>query len=150
MKALKDLKRVQLSKNLWLHEYIDEKLYREYEAKNQLYKLVWRLDSRLIIADQLLRDKFGSITINNWMYDGDRNWSGLRTPESPYYSENSQHSFGRASDKLFKVDASVVIKYIQDNYESIFKALGIGGLEIRATWVHWDLRNSDTLVTFIP
>lgn len=129
------MNRIQLSKNLWLDEYIPEELYKSLIHRPHI--LIGLLDERLIIADQKLRDVFGAVTINNWMTGGERNWSGLRTPDSPYYSANSQHSFGRASDKLFhNATAEDVRKYIKITYTT----LGITCIEEDVSWVHSDCR----------
>ena len=126
---------IKLTKNLSLHEYIPETLYREYEGREHI--LIGLLDKRLVTADQLLRDRFGPVTINNWWWGGRRTWSGLRTQDSPYFSPTSQHSFGRASDKLFaKVTAEEVLEDIRPNHERY----GITGIEEGVSWVHSDVR----------
>lgn len=145
------MKTIKLSKNFFLHEYIDQQTYADYEGIGKLHHLVWRLDSRLIALDQLLRDRHGAITINNWHEGGEREWSGLRTLGSTYYSPNSQHSFGRGSDKIFHdKEAKEVIQDIRDNYNNIYKQTGLRGLEVRASWVHTDVRNSSELIIFEP
>lgn len=139
-------KRVQLTKNLWLDEYIPKGLYLQWEQKPHI--LIGLLDRRLIQADQLLRDKFGPIIINNWWNDGDRNWSGIRTPISPYYSYTSQHPWGRASDKIFNyVSAQEVREYIKGTY----RELGIMCIEENVSWIHSDVRwtrNDELLIVY--
>jgi len=129
------MKRIALTKNLWLDEYIPENLYKRLQKKPHI--LIGLLDRRLIMADQMLRDQFGPVTINNWWDNGERNWSGIRTVESPYYSETSQHTWGRASDKIFK-DATEqeVREYIKGMYEE----LGITCIEENVSWIHSDTR----------
>ena len=127
--------RIQLTSNLFLDEYIPKELYLKYEKKP--HRLIAMLDSRMIKGDQLLRDKFGSVTINNWWNKKNRNWSGIRTPDSSYYSFTSQHSWGRASDKLFKLaTAEEVRQYIKDNHIE----LGFTCIEDNVSWVHSDCR----------
>lgn len=127
--------RIRLTSNLFLDEYIPRELYLKYQSRPQI--LVGLLDKRLIMADQKLRDKFGSVTINNWWNDGPRQWSGIRTPESPEYSPTSQHTFGRASDKLFShAPAELVRAYIRENWLT----LGITCIEDEVSWVHSDVR----------
>jgi len=129
------MSRISLSKNLYLDEYIPEAMYRQFEKKPHI--LVGLIDRRLVEADQRLRDQFGAVTINSWWDGGTRNWSGLRTPDSPQFSRTSQHSFGRASDKIFKeASAEEVRKYIQDNWIE----LGIACIEEGVSWVHSDVR----------
>ena len=125
------MERVKLTDNLFLDEYIPKELY----LKTSPSILISLLDSRMIACDQKLRDAFGSVTINNWWTGGNRNWSGLRTPDCPNYSPTSQHSFGRASDKIFSAPADEVRQYIKNNW----RELGITRIEDNVSWVHSDV-----------
>ena len=106
------------------------------------------IDDRLLRLDDQLREKFGRIIINNWHTGGNREWSGLRTPESRYYSPTSQHTFGRASDKLF-IDSTTdtVRNYILKNADE-FPLLT--SLELDVSWLHSDVRNCDRIKTYRP
>jgi hypothetical protein len=131
------MNRISLTKNLFLDEYIPKSVYKKYI--NKPWILIGLIDNRLIKADQLLRDYFGEVTINNWFDGGIRNWSGLRTSDSPEFAPESQHTFGRASDKIFKnATAEEVREYIKNSY----KTLGITCIEDKVTWVHSDVRNT--------
>ncbi len=139
--------RIKISKNFFLDEYVPEHLYRRHEKKP--HRLLALIDQRLPAADQILRDRFGPTTINNWWHGGDRNWSGIRTIGSPYYSETSQHPYGRASDKIFKeAPAEEVRNFIEGNWQY----LGITAIEKGVSWVHSDVRwlmyNKDKLLIF--
>lgn len=141
------MKRIKLSRNLYLDEYIPRQLYEKYKGREHL--LINALDPRLIVADQALRDEFGPVIINNWWGGGDRNWSGLRTPGSPYFSQLSQHTFGRASDKIFtRHDANQVREYI----DTFWRELGISAIELGVSWVHSDVRYNiiGNLIKFNP
>ncbi len=142
------MSRIQLSKNFFLDEYIPQKLYNKYAHKP--YILTGLIDERLIKADQALRNIFGPININTWYNGGNRNWSGLRTPDSNYYSTTSQHTFGRASDKIFlKATAEEVREYIKNNWQK----LGITCIEENVSWVHSDIRyikNQKELLVVTP
>ena len=135
---------IRLTKNLSLHEYLPKELYLQYQGREHL--LLNLLDPRLVKADPLLRERFGSLTINNWWWGGDRNWSGIRIPNSPYYSLTSQHSHGRASDKVFKLATiEEVIHDVKKNY----KSYGITAIEEGVSWLHTDVRWSNNgLITF--
>lgn len=124
-----------------LQEYVPRHIF------NKWGETAWEfIDERLLRMDDLLREKFGPITINNWHVGGDREWSGLRTPGSPFYSPTSQHSFGRASDKLMRlVSAEEVRQYIL-SYPHEFPH--IGGIEIDTPWLHTDVRNHEGIKTF--
>jgi len=129
------MQRIKLSTNLNLDEYIPKELYLKFESTPNI--LIGLLDKRLITADQKLRDQFGPVTINNWWDGGDRNWSGIRTPETTLFSFTSQHAHGRASDKLFIVSADEVRQYLREHWCE----LGITCIEDNVNWVHSDVRN---------
>lgn len=111
----------------------------------------WQLlDDRLLRQLDLIRLRFGPTVINNWHRGGDRQWSGLRTNDSPYGSEYSQHRFGRAADCLF-LEAPVeevrqAILSEPDNPEFRF----IGSVELDTSWLHFDVRNCDRIMTYRP
>jgi tRNA(His) 5'-end guanylyltransferase len=129
------MKRISLTANLFLDEYIPKDMYLKYEKRPHI--LIGLIDRRLVMGDQQLRDYFGSVTINNWWNDGSRQWSGIRTPESPDYSPTSQHTFGRASDKLFThAAAETVRQYIREHYLNLL----ITCVEDGVSWVHSDVR----------
>jgi len=140
------MKRVKLTDNLFLDEYIPKDLYEKYAHKPHI--LIGLIDKRLVQADQMLRNEFGSVIINTWVSGGERNWSGIRTPDSPYYSATSQHPYGRASDKIFTVSAEEVREYIKMNW----RTLGITCIEDGVDWVHSDVRywNKDELLIVTP
>lgn len=138
--------RVKVSDNFYLDEYIPKSLYLKYEK--QPHKLMWLLDLKLINVDQYLRNRFGPMTINNWWNGGNRQWSGLRIPKSSYYSLTSQHSYGRASDKIpHNVSVDEIITHIKKS-ESILMPLGLRGVEMGVSWLHTDVRMNDTVIYF--
>jgi len=129
------IKRISITKNFYLDEYFDKNTYNRFIHKPHI--MIGLLDDRIVRSDQMLRDKFGVITINNWWSNGNREWSGLRFYGSPQYSATSQHSYGRASDKIFKdISADEVRKYIKQNW----KELGITCIEENVDWLHSDVR----------
>jgi len=104
------------------------------------------LDNRALLSIDAIRKRYGRMTCNNWKWGGDRQWSGLRTPDSPWFSPYSQHTFGRAFD-LIPSDVSVdEIREDIINKPSLFPL--IRGLELDVSWLHIDTRNSNTLKTF--
>ena len=129
------------------HFGIEELVPKEVFKKrgNKAWEL---LDESALMTIDKLRDKFGSMTINNWKWGGDRNWSGLRTSDSPYYSAFSQHSFGRAFDIIFKsVTTDEVRNYILDNPDEF---PFISGIEMGTSWLHIDTRNTNRIKKFYP
>ena len=131
------------SKYFKVHELVPKKMYEKYGEK------AWRyVDVRLIEMIDKLKEHFnlGTMTINNYFWNGDREWSGIRTPDSPNYSYGSQHSFANAFDIVFShYSAEEVRHYIIEN-RHLFPH--INGLELGVSWVHLDCRNEDNLVAF--
>ena len=124
-----------------IQELVSKKTYDERGEK------AWQLlDANMLIMIDNVRDIFGRMIINNWNISGNREWSGLRTPDSPFYSTYSQHSFGRAFD-MIPIDANVhnVRQYIIENPHR-FKH--IGGIENGVPWLHIDGRNYDGILQF--
>jgi hypothetical protein len=108
----------------------------------------WRLiDSGLVYTLNCLRHEFGPITINNWHIGGPREWSGLRTPDSPYYSPGSYHSCGQAADCLF---SNAEVSYVRLCILKLDKYPLIGGIELDVPWLHVDVRQrvGGKIVTF--
>ncbi len=111
------------------------------ELYNLLHEdLLWKLiDSELIETIDKLKEVFnkGSITINSYAWSGDRTQSGVRTKNSKYYRESSQHSIGKAIDCVFSAYTTEEVRdYILDNPEEFPL---IGGVEV-ADWLHIDVR----------
>lgn len=88
-----------------------------------------------------------AFTINNYTTGGPREWSGLRTPDSPFYERTSQHSFANAYDiQCPDVEPKELQAIVQKGYADY----EIGGLELAPTWTHIDWRfNLDNSLTVI-
>jgi len=126
-----------------IQELVPPSIYKIYG------EFAWHFfDDRALITLDRLQDRYGTTIINNWLWDGDRLWSGLRTPESPYYSPGSQHTFGRAFDCIFKeVSAEQVRKDLFDNPNDLtFKF--INAVEADVPWFHFDSRNCKRIKVF--
>jgi len=136
------------SKHFILQEFVPKELYEKYKDK------CWEfLDPDLIKVVDIIKEEFpeGTCTINNWKWGGDRNWSGIRTPNSPYYSYSSMHSWGKAVDMVFsKYSADEVRRFIIDNPKNYKEFECIKGIETDISWVHIDTRNRETRITFKP
>jgi len=128
-----------------IHELVPPDVFRQRQEK------AWELlDERLLIALDRLRDRYGSMTVNNYFWGRDREWSGLRTPDSPYFSPFSQHTFGRAADCLFANLAveDVRREILADPTDPAFEL--IGSIELGVSWLHFDVRNCDRIMTYYP
>ena len=112
----------------------------------ELYNLVdeevlWRMiPLELIHTMDYIKEKFklGTCTINSYAWGQDRNWSGLRLKNRPYYSETSQHTKFNALDMVF---TSYNSKDIRDDILAYPEEYPhIGGLEMGVSWLHFDIR----------
>ena len=131
------------SKHFKIHELVPKKMYRKYGDKSWRY-----VDVRLIETIDILKEHFnlGTMTINNYFWGGNREWSGIRTPDSQNYSYGSQHSYANAFDIVFSdYSAEEVRNYIIEN-KNVFKY--VKGMELDVSWVHLDCRNEDEMVLF--
>ena len=127
---------IMKSKKFKIQELVPLKLYETVHED-----LLWgMLDDRLLMVVDRIKDRFskGTMTINSWYWNGDRGWSGIRTKDSPYYSEGSQHSKGKAIDAIFsEYEVDEVRKYILSNLGEFPE---IGGVELGVNWLHVDVR----------
>lgn len=131
------------SKYFRLEELVPESLFKKYGEK------CWDfLDPRLLESIDTIKERFpkGTITINNWLWNGNRNWSGIRTEDSPYYSFSSMHSWGKAVDMIFKSYTPDEVR--QDIIDNPELYPHIKGLEMNISWVHIDVRSRTELLKF--
>ena len=113
------------------------------------------LDDRAIITLDALRERYGPMIVNNWHMVNkpswalkERQWAGLRTPQSPWGTQYSQHQHGRAFDVLFRDYLSKDVRGEILANPSIFPY--IGSLELGVSWFHFDVRNCDRIKTYTP
>lgn len=132
-------------KHFAIHELVPPDVY--HDRGERAWEL---LDPDMLRTLDMLRDRYGSMTVNNWFWGGDRKWSGLRTAGSPYFSPYSQHTFGRASDPIFKnitaEEVRVEIQAQKDNPTFRY----IKSIELGVSWLHFDVRNCNRLKTYRP
>lgn len=125
-------------KHFKVQEFVDKQTYNK-RGDNAISVIDWRM---LWTADAI-RDYFNKpLTINNWFNGGDREWSGIRYSNSPYYSQFSQHSYGRALDFLINgIDSVEIRKTIINNpNEEAFQYITTIEDYIGMEWVHIDCR----------
>ena len=131
------------SKYFKIHELVPKEMY---EAKGEsAWKYVPK--SHIKTLDKLKEHfNLGTMTINNYFWNGSREWSAGRTSDSKWYSKYSMHTYFQAYDIVFShYTAEEVRNYIIDNHNEFSD---IGGIELGVKWVHIDFRNVDELVLF--
>jgi hypothetical protein len=124
-----------------IEELVDRKTFNDRGEK------AWQLlDDRALFVLQLLRKRYGPITVNNWLWGGDRQWSGLRTKECNIGATYSQHRFGRAFDCLIKnATAEEVRKDMLDFWPRQMYNFPIT-MEDDVSWFHFDTRQQENPV----
>ncbi len=126
-----------------IHELVSESIFKKKG------EAAWRyIPPALTEAIDTIKENFpeGTATINNYFWNGDRKWSGWRTPDSPYYSPTSMHATMQAVDIVFsKYSAETVRQHIIEN-PTMYPT--IKGLELNITWLHIDIRNTDEVMLF--
>jgi|TARA_B110000858_G_C17645459_1_gene400182 hypothetical protein len=125
--------------NFIIQELVDPELYEMFKDNEDV---MWRMfDEEALRGLQWLRDRFGSATVNSWERGGDRKWSGMRTTKSPYYSQGSMHSCGKAFDIIFD-------NYTAEEVREELKLLGntphITRYEDDVSWTHMDTKPTNT------
>jgi len=121
------------------HELIPPDIYAKYGER-----AFFLMDDRVLRLQDAIREEFGPATVNDYHWGGSREWSGLRTPDSPWYSKLSQHSFGRSVDSIRKVITAEEIRdHIKTNPKRWLDAAGVESitLEDGTSWLHTDVRN---------
>jgi hypothetical protein len=134
------MKRVQISDNFYLDEFIDPIIYGKLGQRSLGF-----IDKRMIEAAEYIRNGMGSpLVINNWATGGQYRESGLRRYETRTGASMSQHKFGRAIDiKVKGYTPKQVHDFILKNERYLIQSQIITTLENHAftpTWTHLDCR----------
>jgi hypothetical protein len=123
--------------NFKIEELISKTMFNRYGEKCWMF-----FDSRLLWTIDKIREKYGSVIINNWLWGGTFEQRGFRESNA-IGAQNSQHKFGRAVDFHLK---SMNCKEMRDlikakpNNEEFQYITAIEDFE-NMNWVHIDVRN---------
>lgn len=129
------------------HFVIQELVPKHVFAERGL-KAIELLDAGAVATLDQLRERFGRIVINDWMWGGKNQWRGLRTSACPIGAKYSQHHYGRAFDCIF-LDANVedVRAFILAHPEEF---PFITFIELDTPHLHFDTRNCRRITTWSP
>jgi hypothetical protein len=136
---------VYKAKHFAIHELVPAAVY---QARGER---AWELlDDRLIVTLDRMRDRYGKIQMNNYVWGGEDQWRGLRTSDSPYYSPYSQHTFGRAADPMFQdiTNAQVRQDILDNPFFPCFEY--VTSVELDTPHLHFDTRNCTRVKTYTP
>lgn len=139
---------MKLTTNFQLEELVHPDIYdkvgdRAFDFLNPL----------LPLALQGLRDEFGSITVNDWVWGGNFVDSGLRLPHGTVGAKLSSHRFGAAADcKFAEADPAQLQHYIKSNAGEFPYITRMENADITKTWLHVEVgkRSSDFIIIFNP
>lgn len=118
---------------------------------NKRGEKAWQLlNPLMLITLDRLRDRYGKCRMNNYFWKGGDQWRGLRTPDSKYYSETSQHSLGNAADPIFTNTSSEQIRTDMLEHPNWECFEFITSIEEGVSWFHFDCRNVAPVLRFKP
>jgi len=138
-------------KHFRIEELVPQWLFEEYKKKGQIYKLWLIFDKDVLYIADRLREDYGPMTCNNWLWGGNRTLSGFRPfDEKDTGASLSQHKFGRALDLIPKNIHPDEIRDDIINGRKVYMEK-IQCLEMNISWLHFDMRNNKgNIVTFDP
>ncbi len=136
------MKRVQVSENFYLDEFIPPDMYSERGAR-----AVSLIDIRIVLAAQFIRDTIGKpMVCNNWWNGGKFTQRGLRPSNSTVGARWSQHKYGRGLDfHIVGMKPQEIQSVILQNEEMFISRQWITRMEdVRdtPTWCHIDCANT--------
>ena len=124
---------IYVPKYLAAYEVVDELLYDE--LGDNVFKL---FDDNVLRGADWLRERYGTMTCNNWKQGGKFSWRGFRTYRSDVYSPTSMHSLGKALDLSFvRATAEEIRDDIKRN-----GAPFITRIEDDVSWLHIDTKGT--------
>lgn len=121
-------------KHLIIQEIVPRDLYDMFKDPAQLFAL---FDEQVLMGADWLRNRYGTMTCNNWHLGGEFKWSGFRTTESPYYSQGSMHSVGKALDLKF---SKISAEEIRADLRKLEYVPHITRIEDGVSWLHIDTK----------
>lgn len=149
-------------KYLSADELVDRATYNDCKNRGILEYIFWQFNPLVLITADLLRERFGAITVNNWNHGGSFQNRGLRNIDSGVGSKYSAHKRGAALDCNFADASAVEIREIMKKagcFKPGFKDrtdLGedecfrhIGRVEMTQSgkpisWFHFDIWNNQS------
>lgn len=140
------------------------------QVKDKPWKGWCMFDDRALITLDKLQEKYGTTTVNNYKWGGNRKYSGFRPHNcvicdkcsncwaynvqfndncpkcdsyefKPLGSKFSQHKFGRGFDLIFKHESAEKVREYVLSHSDEFPF--ITAIELGVSWFHFDTRNMD-------
>ena len=128
-----------------IQELVSEKTYLKYGPE----KSWWFTQVNMLRFIDMVKKRYSpkrAVYINTWLFGGDRNWSGNRTPDSDWYSPMSQHTFNNAYDMIFQsITAEEIRVDLKENWGKLCCQDFPITVEKEVSWVHCDGRQQDLM-----
>ena len=138
-------------KHFEIREVLPEDFYYANVSKYGAY--LWTMfDERILMAADMLRDRYGSMICNDWAWGGPINYRGWRPFDYGEGAPLSQHKFGRALDLVpLEVSAEEIREDMSRNNTVKFWGY-IKRVENDTAWLHIDCANTgrDEILFFNP
>jgi len=135
------MKRISVSDNFYLDEFIHPVIYKQFESAS-----IWYLNPQLVKLVQAIRETYGEpIYINTWATGGKLKNSGLRDYKNPLGKLNrSRHYYGLCAD-LHTKDIKKLQQHVADNaaYYFEFGLRVIEDFKYTKTWLHVSVENTE-------
>lgn len=134
---------MKISKNFYSEEFLPKELHKYINDKG--LNPMWYIDKDMVDFCEWLKEECNGakITINDWKWKGQYNYSGFRGPKD-IGAELSQHKFKDAID--IKVEGYTIAQLREimiANFMFLNKSFGISTIEKvekTPTWLHVDKR----------
>ena len=120
-----------------LEELVPPEVFERGEAAWEL------LDPRALRTLDLLRERFGSVVVNDWKTGGTYRDSGFRAASSTVGPALSQHRFGRAFDCKFRTTTPAAVHaHLLEHPADFPEITTLEAAAATPTWLHFDVRNN--------
>jgi len=122
-----------------IRELVPSSLHESAESVSELWLLFDKV--ALIILDYL-REDYGKMICNDWVWGGENHYRGFRPFSCDVGAALSQHKFGRAFDVIPSEKTSVeqIRQDISEQKKNYMKY--ISAIEMEVDWLHFDIRNT--------
>lgn len=131
------------TKHFKLEELVSKSVFQRFGLQ------AWQfLDEFMLRTLDQLWDKFGTCTINDWVFGGKMDSCGFRTSDDSTGATFSQHKHGRAADCHFKNHTADEVRQYVLSHPTEFPY--ITAIETGVSWFHFDTRNCKAIMQFKP
>ncbi|XPV77954.1 MAG: hypothetical protein ACNI27_08545 [Desulfovibrio sp.] len=133
--------RIYICQHFRIEELVPPEMFEAF--KYNPVKLWMLFDRFALITLDLLRERYGTCTVNNWLWDGNYKYSGWRPFDCKDGAKLSQHKWGRGFDAKFKYITPQEIwqDMIKNPNDEAFRHIRRIEAFPKMTWFHFDTGN---------